>query len=361
METVVWVGFSIALFAGILIVTKKQITVSEKLLSAWLFLLAIDYGNIGFTSLYFDFTIIPSSFFLFNPAFYLYSRSLTDEKFELKWIQLLHLVPYVFFEFSNHYYVLSFEIDVFFINDQNLWIRLLFAISFIISLIVYNTLSIIAVHKHRINLKNEFSTINQNQKLAWLLFIVISYIIYILIATYIGIFGFFYNDFELSRIFNYSATLGLTVALGFYGIRQDEIYTRKLKKTKTDQTEERYKKSKLTSDKKGKIKTQILTYFKEKTPYLNSELSMHILSEELDIPKHQLTEVLNTTIGKNFFQFVNEYRVEAVKQKLSDTSNNNFSIEAIAYDCGFSSKSSFFSVFKNISGQTPSQFKNSIH
>ncbi len=359
MEKVVWAGFSIALFAGILTVTKKRLSISDKLLSAWLFLLAIDYGNIGITSLSFDFTIIPCSFFLFNPAFYLYSRSLTDDKFKLRWGQLLHLVPYIFFELNNHYYTFSFDIDVFYKNDNNLWIRLLFSLSFISSLITYNTLSILFVHKHRINLKNEFSNINQNQKLSWLLFIVILYNVYVFTATLLGLFGFLYSNFEVSRVFNYSATLVLTFILGFYGIRQDEIYKRKLKKTDPDQIEDRYKKSKLTTDKKEEIKNLILTYFKEKKPYLNSELSMQFLSEELNIPKHQLTEVLNTIIDKNFFQFVNEYRVEAVKQKLSDTSNNKFSIEAIAYDCGFNSKSSFFSVFKNIAGQTPSQFKNS--
>ena len=190
METVIWVGFSIALFAGILTVTKRQINVSDKLLSAWLFLLAIDYGNIGITSLTFDYTIIPSSFFLFNPAFYLYSRSLTDEKFRLKWVQLLHLVPYIFFEFSNLYFTLIFDVDVFFIRDNNLWIRLLFSLSLIISLVAYNTLSISAVHKHRINLKNEFSNISQNQKLGWLLFVVISYNVYVYTATILGIFGF---------------------------------------------------------------------------------------------------------------------------------------------------------------------------
>lgn len=358
MEEVIWVEFSIALFAAILTVTKKQLTVSDRLLSAWLFLLAIDYANIGITSLSYNVTIIPSSFFLFNPAFYLYSRSLTNEKFRLKWAQLLHLVPYIFFEFGNHYYILSFNIDTFFINDNNLWARLLFAISFLSSLFVYNTLSIIAVHTHRMKLKNEFSNINQNQKLSWLLFIVIFYNVYVFTATLLGLFGSFSNDFEKSRIYNYSATLLLTTILGFYGIRQDEIYKRN-SKTEDFNRDYWYKHSKLSNDKKQMIKKMILDYFNIKTPYLNSELSMFLLSEELHIPKYQLTEVLNTMIGKNFFQFVNEYRVETVKKKLSDASNNKFSIEAIGYDCGFSSKSSFFSVFKNITGQTPMQFKNS--
>ena len=358
MEIIIWVGFSIALFAGILVVTKKHLSVSDRLLSAWLFLLAIDYGNIGITLFTFDYTIIPSSFFLFNPAFYLYSRSLTDKRFKLRWIQLLHLIPYMFFEFSNHYDTLSFDIDTFYIDENNLWIRLLYAISFLLSLLVYNIFSITTVHKHRINLKNEFSNINQNQKLSWLLIIVVSYNVYVLTATLLGLFGFYYKDFEVSRAFNYSAALVLTFILGFYGIRQDEIYKRKVEKIESDQTQKRYKNSKLSTNRKEEIRTQILTYFKEEVPYLNSELSIQFLSEELNIPKHQLTEVLNTIIGKNFFQFVNEYRVEAVKQKLSDTTNNKFSLEAIAYDCGFSSKSSFFSVFKNITGKTPLQFKN---
>lgn len=358
MEIIVWVGFSIALFAGILVVTKKPLSVSDRLLSAWLFLLAIDYGNIGITLFTFNHTIIPSSFFLFNPAFYLYSRSLTDKRFKLRWIQLLHLIPYIFFELINHFDTISFDINTFFIDNNNLWIRLLYAISFLLSLLVYNILSIIAVHKHRINLKNEFSNINQNQKLNWLLFIVILYSIYILTVTLFGVLGFFYTNFEASKVFNYSAALVITFVLGFYGIRQDEIYKRKKENTEPDRVENRYKKSKLTTNKKEEIKTQILTYFKEEAPYLNSELSMQLLSEELNIPKHQITEVLNTIIGKNFFQFVNEYRVEAVKQKLLDTTNDKYSIEAIGYDCGFSSKSSFFSVFKKITGQTPLQFKN---
>ena len=365
MEIIVWVGFSIALFAGILTVTKKQVNVSDKLLSAWLFLLAIDYGNIGLTSLTFNLTLIPSSFFLFNPAFYLYSRSLTNQHFKLKWLQLLHLIPYIYFEISSHYYNLSFNINDFFDIDNNLWIRLLFAISFVISLIIYNLLSIKHVHTHRINLKNEFSSIDANQRLSWLLFIVISYVIYTLVATLLGVFGFVNNDYQLSTIFNYIYALALTFVLGFYGIRQDEIYKRKTvnsdKFEKIEKIEERYRKSKLTNKKKEEIKTLILIYFKENKPYINSELSMQILSEQLNIPKHQITEVLNISIGKNFFQFVNEYRIETVKQKLSDTSFNKFSIEAIAYDCGFSSKSSFFSVFKLMTGQTPLQYKNSNH
>ncbi len=356
MDTVVWIGLSIAIFAGFLTLTKKNITVSDRLLAGWLFLLAFDYGNIGITNLYLDFAVIPSSFFLFNPAFYLYSKSLTNKKFKLKWSQLLHLFPYVFFDLCNHFFSISVRVDNFFAVDSMLWLRLLFAISFIISLLTYSTLSIVAVHKHRIFLKNEFSNIDKNQKLSWLLFIVISYSVYIITATVLGVLGFLNNSLEISSIYNYVATLILTFVLGFYGIRQDEIFTREIEKPIVH---EKYQQSMLSDEKKEKIKEDLLKYFETQKPFFNSELNMQALSEKLGIPKYQITEVLNTVIGKNFFQFVNEFRVEAIKQKLADPNNNKFSLEAIGYDCGFSSKSSFFSVFKNISGQTPMQFKNS--
>jgi AraC-like DNA-binding protein len=106
------------------------------------------------------------------------------------------------------------------------------------------------------------------------------------------------------------------------------------------------------------IKANLIDYFDKTEPYLNPDLSMDMLSKALGFPKHHITEVLNKEIGKNFFQFVNEHRVEAVKDMLS-ANKNYFSIEAIGYECGFNSKSSFFTIFKKATGQTPLQFKNS--
>jgi AraC-like DNA-binding protein len=143
--------------------------------------------------------------------------------------------------------------------------------------------------------------------------------------------------------------------MSFYGLRQHEVSANFL----IEEPLIPYKNSNLSEETKEKIKKKIISYFEKEKAYLNSELNMNVLSESLKIQKYQITEVLNTDIGKNFFQFVNYYRVEAVKAMLSDT-KNKFSIEAIGYECGFSSKSTFYTVFKSMTGETPVSYRNKI-
>jgi AraC-like DNA-binding protein len=359
MDKILWAGFSMALFAAILTVTKKKPTVSDRLLSAWLFLFAIDYGNLGITAWLTTSPLIPSTFFLFNPAFYLYAKSLTNQDFSLKWKMLLHLVPYVFFELAKLTYPISLNAATFFYPDNELWLRLFYGIALIASIIIYNVSSILIVHRHRLNLPNFFSSILTNHRITWLFFILVAYVLYVFIVCLWGLMDFLNGNFEMSMTFNFLASMLLTFSLGFYGIKQEEIFKNKAPEntTKPSSSHTRYTQSNLSENRKKEIQNLIIDYFNKDKPYLDSELNMSMLSEKLQINKYQLTEVLNTLLGKNFFRFVNDYRIEAAKQKLLDKSFNEYSIEAIGYDCGFSSKSSFFSVFKTATGQTPLQYK----
>ena len=335
--------------------TKRYRNDSDKILIAWLTLLAIEFLTCALDYKLFGNPLLSSSFLLFNPAFYLYVNSLIKPTFKLKWIQLLHLLPFIFFEVIAYIIIEPYALQSFFIPDSSLWFRYLFAAASVISWLIYNSASAVKVIQHRNSLENEFSTIGKNQKLGWIFFIVIFYNTYCIIAVIIGILAVLLNfPFPLSHIYNYSALLLLIYILGFYGLQQGIIFQRI-----PVNHQERYSRSLLTPARKDIIKRQLLHYFNTAKPYLDPDLNMDMLSDHLNIRKHQLTEVLNMDIGKNFFQFVNEYRVEAVKEQLADP-KNMFSIEAIGYECGFSSKSSFFTVFKKITGQTPMQYKNSI-
>ena len=80
----------------------------------------------------------------------------------------------------------------------------------------------------------------------------------------------------------------------------------------------------------------------------------------MNMAKHELTDLLNVHIEKNFFSFVNEFRLNAVIRRLENPDFDHLTIIAIANDCGFNSKSTFNSLFKQHTGHTPSDYKKKL-
>jgi len=356
MEIIAWIGLSQALFSGLLTLTKGNKSISDRLLSAWLFLLAIEFLTVGLESQILpNFIFLSNSFLLFNPALYLYTCSLTKPNFELKWRQLLHLAPWFFFKIASWLIKEPQSFETFFQPDHTLWFRLLFGISGIISWVVYLWLTGIILTRHRKLIQNEFSTIDLFKKIGWIHFIVVFYILYCFSVLIWGIFNIIILNTNSVTIFNYSVLLFFIYIFGFYGLKQQAIFKPIITENETIKQQNLI----LNETNSEKVKLKILNYFQKEKPYLNPDLNMTLLSETLKIPKHHLTEVLNSNLGKNFFQFVNEYRVEAVKKELSNP-KNPYSIEAIGFECGFNSKSTFFSVFKSMTGQTPMEYKIQI-
>lgn len=362
LEIIAWVGFSQALFAALLMITKPDQKVPDKILSAWLFLLSIEFLSCAIDHTIFGKSMLPNTFLLLNPALFLYINSLTSPKFRLKILHLLHLIPYLFFEISAYFINEPFSVKAFFEPTSTQIFKYSFSIASFVSWIVYNSLSGMLVMKHREKIKDEFSTIERNKRLNWILFIFVFYNLLCIVLMGVNIMVIIQNKlFHIPLIYNYSVLLVIIYIISFYGLRQKLIYQTIYKENHIDESLKnnngKYKRSVLNHEKKEKIKEVLVNYFDHEQPYLNPELSMQLVAEKLSIPKHQLTEVLNTSIGKNFFQFVNEYRIEAVKKMLLDP-KTHYSIEAIGYECGFNNKSTFFSVFKSFTGFTPLQYRN---
>ncbi|MBS4013156.1 MAG: AraC family transcriptional regulator [Bacteroidetes bacterium] len=354
MEIIAWLGVSHGIFAAILMLAKKERNVSDQILTAWLCLLAIEFLSCAIDINIFGEPLLSSSFLLFNPAFYLYVKSLTKESYKLKLIHLLHLLPFLTFKVSAYIIQEPYSLTSFFQQDSTLWYRLLFSVLSLVSWIFYNSASAVLVFKHRKRLKNEYSTLEADRKMGWLLFVVVLYNLYCGIAVGIGVYAVLMKvSLPVTPVYIYSTMLAFVYIFGFWGLIQKSVFI----ESNNGSDDEKYKKSSLTKAQKTKIKTKILDYFGTEKPHLNPEFSMSLLSKNIKIPKHQITEVLNIEIGKNFFNFVNEYRVEEVKKQLSKK-KNLYSIEAIGYECGFSSKSTFFTVFKKITGITPSAYKD---
>lgn len=105
-----------------------------------------------------------------------------------------------------------------------------------------------------------------------------------------------------------------------------------------------------------KLNQQLIDFMEKQKPYLNPELSLPALAQELDQPRNQLSSVINQVHQKNFYEFVNEYRVDEVKQLMTDPANKHLKLISLAYDAGFNSKASFNRIFKQMTKMTPSQY-----
>lgn len=116
------------------------------------------------------------------------------------------------------------------------------------------------------------------------------------------------------------------------------------------------KKALLDDDAAADYKAKLQQLIETEKPYLNPDVSLRSLANELDIHPNQLSWLLNDGFGKNFNEFINHYRVEEFKQLAKLPENANLTIMAIAYDCGFNSKTVFNSYFKKETGLTPKQF-----
>jgi AraC-like DNA-binding protein len=111
-------------------------------------------------------------------------------------------------------------------------------------------------------------------------------------------------------------------------------------------------------DKADEIMKKVTYLFEVEKVFRKEEISLRSLSEELSIPSHQLSWVINKKMNITFSGLVNSYRVEEVKRRLaSPEDTDNKTILDIAYDAGFNTKTSFNRVFKRLTRMTPSQYR----
>ncbi len=120
---------------------------------------------------------------------------------------------------------------------------------------------------------------------------------------------------------------------------------------------EKYKNSKFTQIEVEARHKFLLSFMESQKPYLDTEMNLNKLAQISQINTHLLSQIINQVEEKNFFDFINDYRVKQAQQLLSDPKFDNHSVEGIGYECGFNSKATFYSTFKKITGQTPAEFK----
>ncbi|MDP4208675.1 MAG: two-component regulator propeller domain-containing protein [Bacteroidota bacterium] len=160
--------------------------------------------------------------------------------------------------------------------------------------------------------------------------------------------------------------IGFIILVLGIGVWQLRLFRKRKKKKNQDAVEnskvlpeephEKYKGSKITEDEGLLIKNALIGYIETQKPYLNAELKMADLSQQIGYSAHDISQVLNQYLNQSFSDFINAYRVEEVKRRMSDDIYSRYTLTAIALQSGFNSKTSFFRVFKKVTGKTPADY-----
>ncbi|WP_175621597.1 helix-turn-helix domain-containing protein [Chryseobacterium schmidteae] len=127
--------------------------------------------------------------------------------------------------------------------------------------------------------------------------------------------------------------------------------------TQENNTVETYKES-ITADNLYFQKLELLC--KEQHIYTDSTLNREKVAEKLGISAGYVSQIVNTITGDNFANYINNYRVEAVKEMISNPEYENYTLLTMGLESGFTSKTTFYKAFKKVTNQTPNEYKNTI-
>jgi AraC-like DNA-binding protein len=108
---------------------------------------------------------------------------------------------------------------------------------------------------------------------------------------------------------------------------------------------------------KQELAQTVMNYMQSNKPWLEPELTLEQLASQLSLKPRLLSQVINEMLGKNFYDFINHYRIEEAERLLTNPKDKKITILEVLYEVGFNSKSSFNSLFKKYTGLTPSEFR----
>jgi AraC-like DNA-binding protein len=358
----------LAYFISFVILTKKDKSYSDYLLSAWLgltgtHLLARFLYEDGTVPEYPSLVTIGFSLPLIQgPFLFLYTKAqLTGKSF--RFYDLLHFLPLALSIASFlDFHLLSYEQkqDVFAHKGAGYETRLLLnLLALYASGVIYVVLAFFRLMAYRRSLPHRFSN-TEKIKFDWLFYLMI-WIVVIWIAI------LFTQDDNLI----FGAASLFVMWIGYFGIKQVKIFSQpqpdeaaaftsaENQLQQTGAPSPKYQKSSLSEAEAVEIFSRLKKRLSEEKPQLNPELKLDDLAAALNVHPNHLSQVINTKEGKSFYDLINELRIQEFISRMADPNNAQFTILAVAFDCGFNSKTSFNRNFKKHTGQTPSDYLKS--
>lgn len=328
---------------------------------------------------------------------YLYVRMLTSEKKQIHKTELFHLIPFAVMylvsinmshsklmlplpDRSNTDGLMTEGVIISLFKPLFLNFGLINGIIFLI----YSIGTIVVLKKHKRNIVGVFSQNDNQINLKWIYALPALFAL-LVIANVI-------NENVLSpssrihgQTMHMISFLSFIILLCFFGIKQkpvfhfrqtfpkpeDAIAPELEKDTKQEENEEpqqtiidsnttETKHADISEEAVKQIIEDMQNYMQKEKPYTDPDFSVYTLAEAIKLPRRLLSQVLNSGLSKNFYQYVNEFRIEEVKKQLENPNKQQSTVLDIAFQSGFKSKSSFNSLFKQHCNVTPTQYRKMI-
>ncbi|WP_315163022.1 helix-turn-helix domain-containing protein [Capnocytophaga leadbetteri] len=384
MSSLFVIGIFLCCFLSVLLFSKAAKRLPDNILGVWLLCIATYLLNyylhyLGYWEKYPHLVGATHPFpLLFAPFVYLYVVTNLRQPQRLYWRDGLHFLPFVVIYVLMFPFLFGYSaaekamIDQADYHSPYQWLFTISFIAFVIVCVAYSVATYHKINQYEQIIGEQFAY-NEGISLQWLRLLLIGFGI-IFSVMIVGYVLQFLLEIELAvnveLIF-----LGLFVLLialiGFWGIRYQGIFTAEKPKVlyssekpeEAEETEEslkmpEYRKSGLKPEEAKNLHQQLLTLMATEKPYLEPKLSLAQLADSLGVLPNHLSQIINQYEGKNFYDFVNNYRVDEFIALAKKDTDKNFNLLGLAFEAGFNSKSSFNQVFKKIKGKTPSQFVN---
>jgi len=352
-------SLQLTLFSFFIISTRNRIRKSLQILSVFLFSNAIFILAYLLRKFAADIGINPnplasfmfSSGFLFGPALFWYSVTMARKVQPKVKILLIHLILFSLFLFYivihgvvSKSWVTPFPLSQYILSSMH------------IQILCYMVASIREISSYQHRIENAYSSL-EKMNLNWLKLNVIAF----LCMWIVDIANFLLDKIQILP--NEASVLMTFISLLinflfanliiYKGLKSPELFI----EPADSQVKNKYRTSLLSPEQSLRIAEKLKNFMEKEKPFLEPEITLQEISDRIEINPRYVSQVINERFNKNFFEFVNYYRVEEAKTQLVTNGGLEKTVLEILYECGFNSKSVFNTFFKKSTGLTPSQYR----